>query len=80
MSKQTQRILEVTEMRQHHHQNLSYSQKKRAKLNYRKVYFQHNPDLFGCLWFCVYCHKIIIGKENVEVDRVIPLNSRLGKE
>ena len=45
---------------------MTYSQKKRAKLDYRAVYFSHNPGLFGCIWFCAYCKKPIVGKQNVQ--------------
>ncbi|MEY8334653.1 HNH endonuclease signature motif containing protein [Lachnospiraceae bacterium 47-T17] len=57
----------------------SYSQKKRDKMNYRYEYFKKNPGLFGCIWSCAYCHGLIIGKKNVQVDHVIPLNSVFGK-
>lgn len=46
--------------------------------DYREVYFSHSPGLFGCIWFCAYCYRIIVGKENVEVDHIVPLDSRLG--
>lgn len=59
--------------------SMSYSQKKRASMpNYRDVYFSHNPGLFGCIWFCAYCKKAIVGKHNVEVDHIMPLDSPLG--
>ena len=59
--------------------SMSYSQKKRAKMaDYREVYFSHNPGLFGCIWFCAYCKRVIIGKHNVEVDHVVPLNNPFG--
>ena len=57
---------------------MSYSQKKRAKFDYRREYFKHNPGLFGCVWSCAYCHKPLLGKSNVDVDHIIPLNSPLG--
>lgn len=57
---------------------MTYSQKKRAKLDYRAVYFSHNPGLFGCVWFCAYCKKPIVGKQNVQVDHIMPLNNPLG--
>lgn len=57
----------------------SYSQRKRDKLDYRTEYFKHNPGLFGCIWSCAYCHKPLLGKANVEVDHIIPLNSPLGR-
>ncbi len=49
-------------MRQNSHQNLSYSQKKRAKLNYRKVYFQHNPGLF-VFGFVLTVTGLLLGKK-----------------
>lgn len=58
---------------------ISYAQKKRDKMDYRAAYFAHNPGLFGCVWKCAYCNSPIIGKHNVEVDHIIPLNSPLGK-
>ena len=57
----------------------TYSQKKRNKLDYRREYFSKNPGLFGCIWFCAYCHKPILGREGVEVDHIMPLNSVLGQ-
>ena len=58
---------------------MTYSQKKRAKMsNYREEYFRRNPGLFGCIWFCAYCHGAIIGKQNVQVDHIVPLNNPLG--
>lgn len=59
--------------------NRSYSQKKRDKMNYRYEYFKHNPGLFGCIWSCAYCHRPIIGKKNVQVDHIMPLNNVLGR-
>lgn len=57
---------------------MTYSRKKRAKLDYRSVYFSHNPGLFGCIWFCAYCKRPIVGRHNVQVDHIMPLNSPLG--
>lgn len=57
----------------------SYSQRKREKMDYRREYFKHNPGLFGCIWTCAYCHKAIVGRENVNVDHIIPLNNVLGR-
>lgn len=57
----------------------TYSQKKRDKMDYRKEYFKHNPGLFGCIWTCAYCHRPLVGKKNVEVDHIMPLNNVLGK-
>ena len=59
--------------------NRSYSQRKREKLDYRKEYFKHNPGLFGCIWKCAYCHRLLIGKNNVQVDHIMPLNNVLGR-
>lgn len=52
---------------------LSKSQRKRASFNYRASYFEHNPGLFHCIWFCSQCHKPLIGKKHVEVDHIVPL-------
>lgn len=57
----------------------TYAQRKRATFAYRTEYFKHNPGLFGQIWFCAYCHKPIIGKENVQVDHIVPLNCVLGR-
>lgn len=59
--------------------NMTYSQRKRSKMDYRTEYFVHNPGLFGCVWFCAYCHKPILGRQNVEVDHIMPLNNVLGR-
>lgn len=59
--------------------SMTYSQKKRAEMpDYRDVYFSHNPGLFGCIWFCAYCKKAIVGRHNVEVDHIVPLDSPMG--
>ena len=58
---------------------MSYSQRKRAKLDYRREYFKHNPGLFGNIWFCSQCGRPLVGKQNVEVDHIIPLNSIAGQ-
>lgn len=58
---------------------MTYSQRKRAKMDYRSEYFKHNPGLFGCIWTCAYCHKPLLGAHNVSVDHIIPLNSPLGR-
>ena len=58
---------------------LSYSQKKREKFDYRTEYFRHNPGFLGCIWKCAYCQRLIIGKSNVQVDHIMPLNNVLGK-
>ena len=46
----------------------------RASYNYREEYFKKNPGLFGCIWFCSQCFKPLIGKQNVVVDHIRPLN------
>lgn len=62
----------------HRNDGLTYSQRKRAKLNYRAEYFRHNPGLFGCIWICAYCGKPLLGMHNVVIDHIMPLNSPLG--
>ena len=57
----------------------SYSQRKRDELDYRREYFKHNPGIFGCVWTCAYCHRPIVGKQNVQVDHIMPLNNVLGR-
>lgn len=57
----------------------SYSQRKRDQFDYRHEYFKHNPGIFGCVWTCAYCHRPIIGKQNVQVDHIMPLNNVLGR-
>lgn len=57
----------------------SYSQRKRDELDYRREYFKHNPGIFGCVWTCAYCHRPIVGKQNVQVDHIMPLNNILGR-
>lgn len=61
------------------HSSMTYSQKKRSKLDYRSVYFKRNPGLFGCVWFCAYCHRPLVGKHSVVVDHIMPLNNPLGR-
>ena len=46
-------------------QGMTYSQKKRASFNYRNEYFKKNPGIYGNIWFCSQCGKILIGKHNV---------------
>jgi hypothetical protein len=48
-------------------------------MDYRTEYFKHNPGLFGCVWKCAYCGKLLVGRGNVEVDHVTPLNNPLGQ-
>lgn len=59
--------------------NRSYSQRKRDKMDYRTEYFKHNPGLFGCIWTCAYCHRPLVGRHNVQVDHIMPLNNPLGQ-
>ena len=54
----------------------SYSQRKRDEFDYRREYFKHNPGIFGCVWTCAYCHRPIVGKQNVQVDHIMPLNTQ----
>lgn len=58
---------------------MTYSQRKRATMDYRAEYFRHNPGLFGCVWTCAYCHRPLLGAHNVSVDHILPLNSPLGR-
>lgn len=51
----------------------SKSQRKRKAYNYRTEYFKRNPGLFGCVWFCSQCGIPLFGRENVQVDHIIPL-------
>jgi len=57
---------------------MTYSQKKREKLDYRHEYFKRNPGLFGKVYFCAYCKRPLLRKD-VQVDHIIPLNSHLGR-
>lgn len=57
---------------------MTYSQKKRASYNYRSEYFKRNPGIFGNIWFCSQCGKILVGKHNVVIDHIVPLNSVAG--
>lgn len=51
----------------------SKSARKREAYNYRAAYFKKNPGLFGCIWFCSQCGIPMFGKDNVQVDHIIPL-------
>lgn len=53
-------------------QGMTYSQKKRASFNYRNEYFKKNPGIYGNIWFCSQCGKILIGKHNVVIDHIVP--------
>lgn len=59
-------------------QGMTYSQKKRASFNYRNEYFRKNPGIYGNIWFCSQCGKILIGKHNVVIDHIMPLNNVAG--
>lgn len=54
---------------------VSKTQLKRQKFDYRYYYFKQNPGLFGVIWFCSQCHKILIGKKNVQVDHIWALGA-----
>lgn len=58
---------------------MTYSQKKRSQLDYRREYFKHNPGLFGCIWTCAYCKRPLLGKSAVVVDHIVALNNVLGQ-
>lgn len=49
-------------------------QEYRRSYDYRTEYFKQNPGLFGCIWFCSQCYRPLIGKKNVVVDHIRPLN------
>ena len=51
----------------------SKSQRKRSAYNYRTEYFKRNPGLLGCIWFCSQCGMPLFGRENVQVDHIVPL-------
>lgn len=59
-------------------QGMTYSQKKRASFNYRNEYFKKNPGIYGNIWLCSQCGKILIGKHNVVIDHIMPLNNVAG--
>ena len=65
-------------MAKNKHSQMTYSQKKREKLDYRHEYFKRNPGLFGRVYFCAYCKRPLLRKD-VQVDHIIPLNSHLGR-
>lgn len=58
--------------------NMTYSQRKRSKLDYRREYFANNHGLFGCIYFCAYCKRPMFRK-TVQVDHIMPLNNVLGR-
>ena len=51
----------------------SKSVRKRKAYNYRTEYFKRNPGLMGCIWFCSQCGMPLFGKQNVQVDHIVPL-------
>lgn len=57
---------------------MTYAQKKRASYNYRNEYFKRNPGIYGNIWFCSQCGKLLIGKKNVVIDHIVPLNNVAG--
>lgn len=61
-----------------HNGSLTYSQRKREKMDYRQEYFRNNPGLFGKLYFCAYCKRPLFRKD-VQVDHIMPLNNALGR-
>lgn len=56
-----------------HYKPQTKSQRKREAYNYRAAYFDRNPGLFGCIWFCSQCGMPMFGRDNVQVDHIIPL-------
>lgn len=50
------------------------TQEYRRSYDYRRHYFEKNPGVFGCVWFCSQCYKPLFGKKNVYVDHIVPLN------
>lgn len=54
---------------------MTKTQQKRARYDYRTNYFKRNPGLFGKIWFCSQCHKILIGRHNVQVDHIWALGA-----
>lgn len=44
----------------------------RNSYNYREEYFKRNPGLFGFMWFCSQCGRPLFGKNQVQVDHIIP--------
>lgn len=64
--------------KKHSGQKLTYSQRKREKMDYRYEYFKHNPGLFGKIYFCAYCKRPLF-RRDVQVDHIMPLNNALGK-
>lgn len=62
----------------HKRDGMTYSQKKRASFNYRNEYFKKNPGIYGSIWFCSQCGKMLVGKKNVVIDHIVPLNNVAG--
>lgn len=51
----------------------SYGQKKRESFDYRTNYIKHNPGLFGSLYFCSQCLKVL-SRHEMEVDHIVPVS------
>lgn len=64
--------------RNRNNKQLTYSQKKRATLDYRAEFFKHNKGVLGGLYFCAYCKRPLT-RSQVQVDHIIPLNNPLGR-
>lgn len=50
------------------------TQEYRRSYDYRGEYFKRNPGFFGCIWFCSQCYRPLIGRKNVVIDHIRPLN------
>lgn len=50
------------------------TQEYRESFNYRQAYFDANPGFAKCIWFCSQCGRPLIGRKNVQVDHIVPLN------
>lgn len=50
------------------------TQEYRRSYDYRSAYFKTNPGLFGYVWFCSQCYRPLLGRSNVVVDHIVPLN------
>lgn len=55
----------------------TYSQRKRDKFPYREAYLKHNRGIAGTWYLCYNCGKILT-KSTMQVDHIIPLNSKFG--
>ena len=38
--------------------------------NYRSQYFENNKGIFGNLFFCPYCGKVMRDKSKIEIDHI----------